>query len=311
LGIHRARLPIELMASQTLNRQQLALLSWRMLLYAGYLQHRSRCFDRYTIGVRNSFMTDQSQHPTEEKTSDLKSLLNHMEENPLLYIGSFVFLVVIALAGFLFRLNTSISNEADASKYAFALDEETAAARSLALAEVADSDSAYSIEALYLSGINAFEANDYATAIETLTRIQTDHAGFQFAPDAVSIIGLSYEAQGEFDSAISEYESVQTTWPDSFAARVQSNNLGRCYEEQDKIAEAISAYEDQISGFPGSREAARAQNNLNRLRAFHPEAFEVEEVADDLSVDALSTEEPAADELGELNINVQETPEGQ
>jgi tetratricopeptide (TPR) repeat protein len=222
-------------------------------------------------------MSSQSPHSSEEKQSDIKSLAKNIQEKPGLYIASVLFIAVIALATVLFKLSSSISDKEKAAEYAFALEEESPSERSIALAAVAESDSPYRIEALYLSGVSAFEAKEYDTAIETLTRIQKENSDFQFAPDAVSVIGLAYEAKGEYEKAISQYQSVQTTWPDSFSARIQPNNMGRCYEEMENIADAVTAYQEQLAAFPGSNEAQRAQISLNRLRIVHPDAFESEE----------------------------------
>jgi tetratricopeptide (TPR) repeat protein len=222
-------------------------------------------------------MSNQPTQPSEQRTSDIQSLMESVKEKPGVFIGSVVFILAIALAAILFQLNSVLSDKAKASEYAFALDEETPSERSIALAAVADSDSPYSMEALYLSGVSAFEAKDYDAAIVTLARIRTEHSDFQFAPDAVSVIGMAHEALGEYEEAIEQYQSIQSSWPESFAARVQANNLGRCYEHLENIADAIKAYQEQLAAFPGSYEAQRAQGSLSRLRAIHPEAFETED----------------------------------
>ena len=222
-------------------------------------------------------MPDKSTQSLAQRPSDVKSFAQNVQEKPVLYIGSVLFIVAIALASVLFRLNSTLSEREKATEYAFALDEESPSERSMALAALAESDSPYGTEALYLSGVSAFQAKEYDVAIETLARIQNEHTDFQFAPDAASVIGLAYEAQGEYEEAISQYQSVQTNWPDSFAARIQPNNLARCYEQMEEIEEAIAAYQEQIAAFPGSHEARRAQAELNRLRAIHPDAFEAED----------------------------------
>jgi TolA-binding protein len=210
-------------------------------------------------------------HGAEEEVNDLQALANHAKDNPMLYVGGFLAILLVVIGTILFQLSGSLKTQAESSEYAVAMDIEDPMERMVALGELADSGTNFTAEALYMQGFAALKAEDYDTATATFTSLREDHPDFQFTPDGYEGIGSIHEIKGEYAEAIAIYKDIQATWPDSFAARRQPLNIGRCHELNNKSEDALVAYQNQLQTFPGSNVAAHAQQKLDQLRAKNPD----------------------------------------
>lgn len=218
-------------------------------------------------------MASSTTHDTDaplEGRSGFRSLIQNVQENPGMYVASVVIVLGVFIGSALFRLNSDLKAQEQASVYAEAIDVEDPTERIAALGAVADSGSQYAAEARYLQGFTAMDTEDYATAEFAFTDLRENNADFKFAPDALEGLGSIREIEGDYAGAITFYTEVMTTWPDSFAARRQPFNIGQCHEKNGAIEEAVKAYQEQLAKFPGSYIAQRADVELNRLQAEDP-----------------------------------------
>ncbi|MFP6581420.1 MAG: tetratricopeptide repeat protein [Candidatus Hydrogenedentota bacterium] len=218
-------------------------------------------------------MASSTTHDTDaplEGTSGIKSIIKNVQENPGMYIASVVIVLGVFIGSALFRLNTDLEAQEQASVYAEAMDVDDPTERIAALGVVADSGSKYAAEARYLQGFTAMDAEDYATAEIAFTDLRENNADFEFTPDALEGLGTIREIEGDYAGAVSVYTEIMTTWPDSFAARRQPFNIGQCHEKNGAVGEAVKAYQEQLAKFPGSYVAQRAEVELNRLQAEDP-----------------------------------------
>jgi tetratricopeptide (TPR) repeat protein len=249
-------------------------------------------------------------HLEEEQQGDFEAFLDHIKENPLLYVVGTVFIVICALAGVSYRLYSDGVERNGNAEYARALDIEDPLKQAESLARVAEGGTAVSAEALYLSGEMAFRGSDLEKAEAAFTRLREEFPDFEFTPDAIEGLGYIEEDAGNYGEAITKYQKVLDKFPGSFAGRRQSFNIGRSSERAGEIQEAIDAYRDQLTAFPESNVARRAQNALNRLRESNSDLFSEEVAGTDSellstlesafeSVETTSAEDSTSEELAE------------
>ena len=208
-----------------------------------------------------------------ETKADVTAFVDHVKENPVLYVAAVAFLIVCAIIGVAFRAYRAEANQAGATAYARALDTQLPAARAEALADVSPDADWLEAESLYMAGEAAFDAGDLEKAKSLFEQLRADHSDYEFTPDAVEALGAIAEEQEDYAAAIARYEEVRDVWPDSFAARRQPMNIGRAQEAAESYEAAVAAYREQLDVFPGSNVALRAQQALDRLRETRPALF--------------------------------------
>ncbi len=228
---------------------------------------------------------------------DWHDLADRISENPLLYVGAVLFVIVAALAGWLIRVYQTAANQEFATEFARALEADDEAAVITALEPLANEKQ----EALYMLGETAFEAGDFEAAKNAFTRLREEHSNSPHVPDAVEGLGFIAENNGEYDEAKRHYKDIMDNWPESFAAKRQQFNIGRCEEAAGNNEAAIDAYRAQTLAFPNSRVANRASAMMTQLQAELgiPETEadnELESALNAVLENAKETEEPAATE---------------
>lgn len=238
------------------------------------------------------------------KQDDLAAFLKEVQDNPWLYIGGAVFILVCVLAGILYTQYNKAANRELYSALSRALDKEEAADQLAALESLAKGKRESLAEVTYLAAEKAFEAREYDKAKELFERVRTAFPASAYVPDAVEGLGYVAENAGEFDAALAYYQEIGAKWPKSFAARRQPLNIGRVEERRGNLAAAVAAYKEQSTLFPGSTLDAEAQAALARLEKTNPELF---------PAPSTSGAGEAPDALQSLELpalNVPATPEG-
>ncbi|GMU93883.1 MAG: hypothetical protein AMXMBFR4_29410 [Candidatus Hydrogenedentota bacterium] len=250
------------------------------------------------------------------KQDDLAAFLKEVQDNPWLYIGGAVFILVCVLAGVLYTQYNKAANRELYSALSRALDKEEAADQLAALEALARGKRESVAEITYLAAEKAFEARDYDKAKELFERVRTTFADSAYVPDAVEGLGYVAENAGELDAALAYYQEIGAKWPKSFAARRQPLNIGRVEERRGNLAAAVAAYKEQGTLFPGSTLDAEAQAALARLEKTNPELFPTPAAATaGESADALQSIElpalnlPAAPEEGAVGDQAAPMPE--
>ena len=210
--------------------------------------------------------------------NEFDRFLAHVQENPLLYIGSIVFVVLVLLVGLLFRLSQRAADERIMSEYVSAIvpmDESTPDVdpekKVAELERLASQKSRWTAEQLYLLGESAIRAQNYEKAKEALTRLRSDYGDSEYVPAATDALAFIAENAGDYDAALSGYREVGEKYASSFIARRQPLNLGRVLEAQGKFQEAVDSYQTQVTNFPESSVARQAQAAVDRLKKEHPE----------------------------------------
>lgn len=234
-----------------------------------------------------------------ETKADVTAFVEHVRENPVLYVAAVAFLVVCAIIGVAYRAYRAEAEQAGATAYARALDAELPAARVDALTQLTGPDW-LKAEALYMAGEAAFDAGDLEKAQTLFEQLRADHPNYEFTPDAVEALGFIAEENGDYAAAVARYKEIGEVWPDAFAARRQPMNIGRAGEAAENYEAAVAAYREQLDIFPGSNVALRAQQALDRLRDTHPDLFPETTI----STDAVDT-----GIVSPLDINLNVEPE--
>ena len=226
--------------------------------------------------------TTQAPHGAAPETkADLTAFVDHVRDNPVLYVAAVAFLIVCVIVGVAYRAYRAEAEQAGATAYARALDTEVPAARVDALAEFSAGPDWLEAESLYMAGEAAFDVGDLDKAKTLFEQLRAEHPDYEFTPDAVEAMGFIAEENGDHAAAIAHYEEIGQVWPDAFAARRQPMNIGRANEATENYEAAVAAYREQLDIFPGSNVATRAQQALDRLRETHPALFPEEAVATD------------------------------
>ncbi len=208
-----------------------------------------------------------------ESNGDIHRLLAHVTENPVLYAAGAAFLLLCALLGVFYRVRVENAGELAATEYARAMKEKDDTIRVESLKPIAEGNSAFAIEALYMQGESAYRASDFVAAKAAFEKLRAEHPEYEHTPDAVEGLGYIDESESRFADAVARYQETLDKWPDSFVGRRQSFNIGRTQEKAGNLKEAVAAFRSQLDHFPGSRVAQHAQDALDRLRVSNPELF--------------------------------------
>ncbi|MFO7775030.1 MAG: tetratricopeptide repeat protein, partial [Candidatus Hydrogenedentota bacterium] len=222
-----------------------------------------------------------TQQQEETSGSEWSAWLEHIRENPLLYIAAVVFILIAAMAGVLYRVNVHAQQAQVVSEYARVMQTEDPAVRATELQQLASEARGLREEILYMAAESAFDAGEYEQAGELFQELRQEYPEGEFTPFAVEALGNLAEEDENYEEALRLYEEVVELWPETLPGKRAYYAMGRVHEEQDAIEEAIAAYEEQIAIFPGSNQARKARTALTRLDVEHPE-----EVPDDLVEDA-------------------------
>ena len=221
-------------------------------------------------------------HGEAETRTDFEAVLDHVRDNPLIYVATLVFTIVAVIAGFVYLSVSEATRKEQATVYLQALLIDDEAERAAALAQAsANLRGDLSAEALYMAGETAYRAGTLDDARRFFERVRSEHAGSSWTAPALEGLGYILEQEGDAEGAMALYREVQNSHAYAFEARRQWYNLGRAAEKMDDIEGAIGHYSEQITAFPGSTVAQQAQAALDRLRRDHPALF-----PDDLAPDA-------------------------
>jgi len=194
---------------------------------------------------------------------DWHDLADRVAENPLIYVGAGLFIIVAAIAGWLIRVYQTSESQAFATEYARAFNNVDKAEVITALEPLAEEKQ----EALYMLGETAYLTGDYDKATDAFTRMRQDYPDSPFAPDAVEGLGFIAESNEDYGEAKKQYQEVIANWPESFAAKRQQFNIGRCEQAAGNTEAAIDAYRAQSLAFPNSRVATRSNSLMAQLQA--------------------------------------------
>lgn len=228
--------------------------------------------ERKAMARKHSLLRAEA-HEEEDKKGDAQTLLDLIKESPGLFAGGAVFIAVCAIVGIFYRMYSDNVDRERTAEYARALDIEDPLEQSEALWLLAESRSAISAEALYLSGEMAFRGADAEKAEAAFARLREEFPDFEFTPDAIEGLGYIHEDAGNYIEAVIKYEEVLEKFPNSFAGQRQWFNIGRSRERAGEIQGAIDAYRAQLLTFQGSNVYRRAQAALDRLRESDSERF--------------------------------------
>jgi tetratricopeptide (TPR) repeat protein len=224
-------------------------------------------------------------HGEAESRTDFEAFLDHMRENPLIYVAAVVFTIVVAVAGVFYFTTSEAARKDMATAYMEALLIETPEERAAELARVAgELRGDFAAEALYMAGEASYRAGDYDQARSFYERVRAEHAGSPFAAAATEGLGYILLDQDDPEAAMERFREIKSNYPTTFEAKRQSYNIARAAEKAGDLDAAFEHFGNQINDFPGSSIAQQAQAALDRLRREHPERFP----------DALALEPPAA-----------------
>jgi tetratricopeptide (TPR) repeat protein len=248
--------------------------------------------------------TPNHEQPLPEPSKgDWHDLADRVAENPLIYVGAGLFIIVAAITGWLIRVYQMSEHQAFATEYARAFDNQDKAEIVTALKPLAEEKQ----EALYMLGETAYMTGDFETAADAFTRMRQDHPDSPFVPDAVEGLGFIAESNKDFAEAKQHYQDVIENWPGSFAAKRQQFNIGRCEQTAGNTEAAIDAYRAQSLAFPNSRVATRSNTIMAQLQA---ELGPVDPEADsdlESALDAVLESTSDAEEISEID-GTAETP---
>ncbi|MBX7255493.1 MAG: tetratricopeptide repeat protein [Candidatus Hydrogenedentes bacterium] len=203
--------------------------------------------------------------------SDWAAFVEQVKENPALYAGAAVFIVVCFLLGVLYRGHSLSAKRELLTQYAEAQKEYEPAKLVAALEPLADGRGEIHAEITYMLGEAALRASEYDKAKQAFEKVRSQFPDSENVADAVEGLGFVAEQQNDPDAAIAYYREVSTKWPKSFAARKQSLNIGRVEEARGRFKEAMDAYKEVSLSFAGSHAASDAQAAIDRLAKEHPE----------------------------------------
>lgn len=247
------------------------------------------------------------EHKAEK--SDWAAFVEQVKENPALYAGAAVFIVVCFVLGMLYRGHTIAVKRDLLTSYAEAQKEYEPVKLVAALEPLADGRTEVHAEIAYMLGEAALRANDFEKAKQAFEKVRTQFPDSENVADAVEGLGFIAEQQNDPDAAIAYYREVTSKWPTSFAARKQSLNIGRVEEARGRFKEAMDAYKEVSLSFAGSHAASDAQAAVDRLAKAHPELApapapaEAVPAAGEASAPGASTDEAPMD-VPKLNLSV-------
>jgi len=241
------------------------------------------------------------------RKSQFEATVDHIKENPLLYIAAVAFIVVCALVGVIYHYSTAAKEQDLATAYAQAIETVDPSVRASELERVAqEATGDVGAEATYMMGEAAYEAQEYDKAEEAFARVTEEFAESLFAPAAMEGRGYVAEERGDYETALGFYEQIMEKWPTSFTGLRQPYNMARCYKQLGRFDMAAASYEKQAVLFPDSLLAADSELQLKRLRRTHPDVFASADVTADISAVG-SAETPAAAEAPPDTAGEQDT----
>ncbi|MFA6239749.1 MAG: tetratricopeptide repeat protein [Candidatus Hydrogenedentales bacterium] len=203
--------------------------------------------------------------------SDWASFVEQVKENPALYAGAALFIVLCFVLGLVYRGHSMSSKRDLLTQLAQALKEYEPTKLVAALEPLADGRTPIHAEINYMLGEAAFQGQDYDKAKLVFEKVRTQFPDSENVADAVEGLGFIAEQKGDPDAAIAYFREVTAKWPKSFAARRQSLNIGRVEEARGRFKEAMDAYREVSTVFFGSHAAEDAQAAVDRLAKAHPE----------------------------------------
>lgn len=227
-------------------------------------------------------LQDVEQEVSKPKT-DLERLYQHMLENPWLYVGGAVFVIVCVLAGIGVQAVTRNNAVRAAEGYVRAALIEDPAARMNALAAAAESAGKWADEALYLAGEAALESENYDKAREYFNTLCEQYPRSAYVPRAKDGLSFIEEALGNTGPALEGYKKLVSDFPADYLAQLRWYDIGRLQEKAGSLQEAVESYRRQMEVFPETTAARRAQGDLDRLKKDHPELFPEEPKPDSAS----------------------------
>lgn len=216
-------------------------------------------------------VTDVGSVTTSQDT--LQRTLAYARENPLIVGAAAGVVVLILLAGWLFRMTASIADEEIMTRYAKALENEDAPAQVTELEALAQEGGRWTAEVLYMLGEAAIRAQQYDKSEQAFKRVTAEYGTTEYAPRAAEGLAFLEENKGNADAALAGYKGVMDTWPNTFAGRCQWYNIARVQESKGDFKAAVEAYQAQIKGFPDSHISERSEEALARLKKEHAELF--------------------------------------
>lgn len=222
---------------------------------------------------------------------DWQSLAKHVVENPVIYAAAVAFILACGIAGTAYRLYSTSAAKNLTTTYTRALETEDLKERVTTLEPIANGNSDFAPEAMYMMGEIAFRAGEVEKARDAFSRLRETYPQYEHTPDGVEGLGYIEEDAKNYDEAIKLYREVQEKWPTSFTARRQPTNIGRALEANGDLAGAVAAYREQLSTFSASIIAGKAQTAIDTLRKSDPELFpeETAETAGDAAADTTPT----------------------
>jgi TolA-binding protein len=243
----------------------------------------------------------------EGNLNEFQRLLNHVQENPLLYAASAAFIAVCVLAGVFFRINREFREKQAITEYAEVIVQtEDPAKQAEELRETADGNTIWDAEALYMAGEKAIEAGKYDDAQSTFRAAVEQFPDSPYAPRAWQGLGFLAENRADYEEALEDYRKVFERWPGSLPGKRIMFRIGRVQEAMGDLEKAIASYQSQQSIFPDSRIALEAERALSRLRTLHPDLFPEEE-EETVQLDTLTVED-SAEETPAEETPAEETP---
>ena len=239
----------------------------------------------------------------EQKKNDTERLVEHIKDNPMLYIVGTAFVLFCLLAGGLYGLAKSAKEQAVRSEYAAVLQQEDPALVAAGLKAFADNSGSWTDEALYMLGEKSIEAESYPAAEEAFARVRDEFPSSQYAPRATDGLAFILENRGKFEEALAMYQEIPEKWPGSLMALRTPYNIGRVQESLENFEAAIEAYEEQRAIIEVLDDGvsdtwvvyAKAGAALDRLREEKPGLFfEPEPTPEADAEDADAEETPGA-----------------
>ncbi|HPO16198.1 MAG TPA: tetratricopeptide repeat protein [Candidatus Hydrogenedentes bacterium] len=217
----------------------------------------------------------------------LQRAMAYARENPLIVGAAAGAVVLILLAGWLFRVNASITDDEIMTRYAKALENEDPAAQVTELEAVVQEGGRWTAEVLYMLGEAAIRAQQYDKSAEAFKRVTEEFGTSEYAPRAAEGLAFLEENKGNTDAALSGYKDVMDKWSNTFTGRCQWYNIARVQESKGDFKAAVEAYQAQVKGFPDSHISEKSEEALARLKKEHADLFPEEAQEGEASVTVL------------------------
>ncbi|HNY86263.1 MAG TPA: tetratricopeptide repeat protein [Candidatus Hydrogenedentes bacterium] len=217
--------------------------------------------------------TNEHEELIHTPKSEWDKFLAHVMENPWMYAGGVLFVVLCVIAGLAVNAASGAAAEKTASAYAAALTEEDPAKRLELLEGFASDGGRWTAEAVYLAAETAVEADQLDKARELFERVGKDFGKSPYAGRALDGLAFLAEGAGDYQKALELYQRVANEHPEDFLARRKPYDIGRMQEKLGQLKEAADSYDQQGKMFPDSIVAGKASQALDALKAAHPDVF--------------------------------------